>query len=286
MRKHGLKILGLAVMAVLGLMALSASAASAATTLNIIMEPKTSEVGKFLTNSGTELPVGAATETVAAESTKEGRLLIPAKSAEIDCAKAKLVKGTVTNQYKDWETEAAKNGGHGTGEAVFEECKVFKVNKDEKTAEELKGCTTALNSATTPGKVVATGLLRVVKHENTGAYLVLEPQINSKAGAEANKALTSVFTVINFPEPNTCSLPTKNNITGAIVAKAPATDVNKPEIALVKTWELSGETVVASAEQKLFGALLKFGANEAFLEAKEVKTELTGANKAALWGSM
>jgi hypothetical protein len=292
MRKHGLKILGLAVMAVLGLMALSASAASAATTLSIIMEPNqvTAESGEFLINTGTTNPTInkelKAGETIAAESTKEGRLLIPEKAAEIDCAKAKLVSGTVSNEYEDWALGKMKNNGHGKGEAIFEECKVFKALKDVKTAEELTGCTKALNSATTPGKVVATGLLRVVKHENTGAYLVLEPQINSAAGATANKALTSTFTTVNFPEPNTCSLPTKNIITGGIVVSAPTADAVKPEIGLVKTWELEGEKVVASVEQKLFGALLKFGANEAFLEAKEIKAELTGTCKACSWGAM
>lgn len=282
MRKHGLKALVLTVMAALGLMAFSASSALAAN-LNIIDEPETTEVGKFLIKSGTENPTGLTTETIAGTSTKEGRLLIPGKSSEIDCASGKLTSGVVANEYENFKTATMKKGGHGKGTVLFENCKVFKTTAEGIKGEEIAACTNVLNGATSPHNVTAKGLLRVAKHEGA-TYLVVEPEITSKANAEENEKLTSAFTTLKFG--GTCSLPESVKVTGGIVAKPAAADANKPVIALVKTWEVAAGVAKRSTEQVLLGAILKFGANEAFIEAKEIVTELTGAGNALLWGAM
>lgn len=285
MHKYGLKCLGLAVMAVMGLMAFSASSALAAN-LNVIMEPETATLGFFLANTGTTNPTGLTAETIAASSSLEGKLLIPKKSAEVVCAKAKLVSGSVTNEFENWLKLAMKAGGHGKGEAIFEECKVFKINlAGELTlpVEELKSCTNTLNGVTAPHNITAKGLLWVVRHEGS-AYLVVEPEATSKATAEANTKLTSSFTTLTFKEP--CSLPEKNEIHGGIAVKAPAADAVKPELS-VKSWQVNAsKEAVSSVEQELLGAQLTFGANPAFIEANKIIAELTGAGKALPWGAM
>lgn len=290
MHKYGLKALGLAVMAVLGLMAFSASSALAAN-LNVIDEPETSIPGFFLINNGTERPLGLVHETIAAEG-PGGRLIIPAKASEIDCTHGELTGSPfIENEYENFLTAAMKKGGHGSGEAKFTECKVFSTSEAGVKGAELAACTSVLNGGTKT--VTAKGLLRVVRHpeiietkEVKKAFVVLEPQIASKANAEANKALTSAFTTLTFG--GTCSLPEKVNVTGGIVARAPDTDFLEPELS-VKSWEVSGTKAVNSAEQALLGAKLKFGASEAFLEAKEIKAKLTGTEakeKKFIWGAM
>jgi hypothetical protein len=289
MRKHGLKALVLTVMAALGLMAFSASSALAAE-LNVIMEPNAATNGNagFFLIGGVNKPAGAATETIAASGTN-GRLAIPAKSAEVDCAAASLTGSpTVDNEYKDWSlaTPALKAGGHGLGSATFTGCKVFATNAKAEKGAELAPCSAVVKSeGQAVGTVVAKGLLRVVQHPEAEAkaFIVLEPEVTSVATSNANIALTSKFTKLVFG--GTCSLPETADIHGGIVARAPTTDVNKPSLS-VKSWEVPGASAVLSAEQKLLGAALTFGANPAFIEANNVIAELTGANKAASWGAM
>jgi hypothetical protein len=287
MRKHGLKALVLAVMAALGLMAFSASSALAAE-LHVIMEPETSIPGFFLINNGTTSPTGTTKETIAGTG-PGGRLIIPAKAAEIDCTAGSLTGSPfIENEYPNALTAATKKGGHGSGEATFTTCSVFSTSTAGVKGAELKACTEVLNGGTKT--VTAKGLLRVVKHPETieakevqKAFVVLEPQIASKANAEANIALTSSFTTLTFG--GTCSLPAKVEIHGGVVVRAPVTDSNKPSLS-VKSWEVSGSTAVLSAEQKLLGAQLTFGASPAFIEANSIVAELTGTNKAASWGAM
>lgn len=293
MRKHGLKALVLTVMAALGLMAFSASSALAATTLKVIMEPQTSVVGSFLINNGTKTPAGLTHETVAAESKLQGRLIIPARGAEVDCTNAKLNGSPfIQNEYEDWGlgTPAMKAGGHGVGEATFTGCKVFASSAEGVKGAEQAACSAVVKSeGQAVGTVVAKGLLRVVRHpegpneETPQAYIVLEPEVTSAATAKQNTELLSKFTKLVFG--GTCSLPASADIHGGIVAKAPTADANKPSLS-VKSWKVEAAKAVLSDEQKLLGAELTFGANPAFIEANSVIAELTGANKAASWGAM
>jgi hypothetical protein len=281
MRKHGLKALALTVMAALGLMAFSASSALAAN-LNVIMEPSTSIPGLFLVKGATS-PTALTHEEIEA-SGPGGRLIIPAKSSEIDCTAGSLTGSPfIENEYEDFSLAKMKAGGHGSGEATFTGCEVFATNAEGVKGAKLAACTTALNGGT--GTVVAKGLLRVVKHpegEVNKAFVVLEPQIASKANAEANVALTSAFTTLTFG--GTCSLPATVEIHGGIVARAPDTDKLVPELS-VKSWEVSAGKAVLSTEQALLGAQLTFGASPAFIEAKEIKAKLK-VNKTAEWGAM
>jgi hypothetical protein len=282
MRKHGLKSLGPAVMAALGLLAFSASAASAAE-LNVIMEPATSVPGFFLANTGTERPTGLTHETIGGTG-PGGRFIIPAKSAEIDCPEwTSLTAPFLEDEYEDWMIPGMKKGGHGSGEVAMSSCKVFATNAEGVKGAELAACSSALNGGT--HKITAKALFRVVRHEGASfsTYVVLEPEITSKASAEANIALTSKFTTITFG--GTCSLPATIEIHGGVVAKAPAADAVKPELS-AKTWEVSAGKAVLSAEQKLLGAQLTFGANPAFAEANNIKAELTGTGSALPWGAM
>lgn len=280
MRKHGLKALVLAVMAALGLMAFSASSALAAE-LNVIMEPGTSIPGVFLIG-GVEAPTGLTKETIAA-SGPGGRLIIPAKSAEVDCTAGSLTGSpSIANEYEDFLLPGMKKGGHGTGSATFTGCKVFVTNSKGEKGEELKVCSEVVKSeGQAVGTVSATGLLRVVKHEAT--YVLLEPQITSAATAKENTELVSKFTKLVFG--GKCSLPATADIHGGVVTKAPVADAVKPTLN-VKSYEVSGTNAVLSAEQKLLGAALTFGASAAFIEANSIVAELTGANKASAWGAM
>jgi hypothetical protein len=282
MRKHGLKILGLALMAALSLMALSVTAAQAAENLEWGDKPGSGEPGEFLVG-GTLSPAAGlpGIQAVGANlvAGTSSRLLIPKRAAEIVCKKFTLSNATIANEYEDWLLPGMKVGGHGKGDVLFEECEVFKINETTGALEgELKSCTENLNVATSPaGKhhVTVTGaLLLIRKHEGT-TYLVIEPGINSKADDEAVAALTKAFTTIK--EGGTCALPEKAEIFGAFAAKVPATDAIKPKVA-VDTFSAAGK-----AEQTLLGTKLKYGANEAFIQG-EVETELVGKNVA--WGSM
>lgn len=278
MPKHGLRALGLAVMAVLGLMVFSVSAALGAE-LNVIMEPSTSVSGVFLIG-GVEKPTGLIQETIDAAG-PGGRLIIPAKSSEIDCTADGLIGSPIIeNVYEDWTTSTMRKGGHGSSSAVFTGCSVFATNVQGEKGAELKSCTQALNGGTK--SVTANGLLRLVRHEGA-SYVVLEPNIASKTNAEANILLTSAFTTMTFG--GACALPEIVAIGGGIVVKAPTVDTNRPKLS-VKSWEVSGATAVISAEQKLLGARLTFGVNPAFIEAKNIEAELTGFNSAASWGAM
>ena len=134
MRKHGLKILGLAVMAALGLMAFSATSALAAN-LNVIDEPETGEAGFFLAG-GVERPTGLTHETIGG-TFGPSKLLIPAKAAEIACEEARIVKNEageeafIENESENWLKPGAANmkkGGHGHETVLYLGCKVFKIN--------------------------------------------------------------------------------------------------------------------------------------------------------------
>ena len=111
---------------------------------------------------------------------------------------------------------------------------------------------------------------------------MLEPLVSGKEAAERDAALTAAFTTITFG--GTCSLPEKVNLSGAIAVKLPSEDAIKP-VLKVKTFEIAGGTIKRSLEQELLGAILKFGANEAFYE-NEVELELTGSGASLKWGAM
>lgn len=291
MRRHGSKALVPAVMAALGLMAFSASSALGAE-LNVIMEPGTGIPGIFLVGGVTK-PTAPATETIAA-SGPGGRLIFPAKSDEIDCTAWSLTGSPfVENEYKDWSlaTPGPKAGGHGAGSATFTGCKVFVTNTKGEKGAELVACSAVVKSeGAAVGTVVAKGLLRIVRHpeiietkEVAKAFVVLEPEVTSAAMSKENTELTSKFTKFAFG--GTCSLPATADFHGGIVARAPPTDAIKPSLS-VKSWEVSGASAILSAEQKLLGAALTFGASAAFIEANSIVAELTGANKAVSWGAM
>lgn len=277
MRTHGLKILGLAVMAALGLMAFTATSALAAN-LNVIDEPETGEAGFFL-SEGVERPKGLTTETISGTA-GPGKLLIPAKNAEIACENAFLETGAfIENEYENWKTGVMKKGGHGHGTVLFLNCKVWEINAAAELVKELTACTNALPALAaepTNHHITAKGLLLLKRHEGS-TYVVAEPLVNSKAGAEANEKLTSAFTTLKFG--GTCSLPETVNITGGVVAKASATD-SVTQVLNVDTFSAAGKT-----EQTLLGAKLKFGASEAFIQG-EAKATLSGAGAGLNWGAM
>lgn len=289
MRRHKLKALGLAVMAVLGLVAVTASQALGAE-LNVIMEPATSIPGIFLINNGTEAPKGSTQETIAA-SGPGGRLIIPAKSAEIDCT-AESLTGSPTpfieNEYKDWSLAipGPKVGGHGAAEATMTGCKVFNTSAEGVKGAEIAACTAVVKSeGRAVGTITVKGLLRVVRHpegEVKKAFVVLEPEVTSAATSKENTELKSKFTKLVFG--GTCSLPATVDLHGAIVIKAPTADAPEPELS-VKSWEVSGGKAVLSAEQKLLGAALTFDKFPAFIEANNTNAKLTGTSSAS-WGVM
>ena len=285
MRKHGLKVLVLTVMAALGLMAFSATSAFAAN-LNVIDEPETGEAGFFLTGNGTQGPTGLTHETVGGVA-GPGKLLIPAKAAEIACEEARVVKNAtgeeafIENESENWLKPGSANmkkGGHGHGTVLFLGCKVFKINAEGTLEGELASCTSALPTleGSSNHHVTAEGLILVKRHEGK-TYIVVEPLVASEAKAKENAALTSAFTTLKFG--GTCSLPETVKITGGIAVEAPSTDSNKP-VLNVNTFSAAGKT-----EQALLGAKLKFGASEAFIVG-EAKAELTGTGAALSWGAM
>ncbi|HEY6550457.1 MAG TPA: hypothetical protein VIY71_04575 [Solirubrobacterales bacterium] len=272
MHKYGLRILGLAIMAAIGLMAFSASAALA---VNLELGDKfysnDEPAGEFLVNSGTLSPTLLATQAVAGKQLGSGRLAIPGKSAEIVCAKGEITTGSVSNEYEDFIAKKMATGGHGSGTVQFKECKTEEINPTthELTKKTLTNCVP--NVETTPGEVTANVLLLVKKHEKV-TYLLAVPKVTSEASAKENEALTAAFTTMKFGP--LCSLPPTVKITGSLTVKAPVADAIKP---ILKIDSLT------KTDQELIGAKLKFGANEAFIQA-EAEAELVGKN--VPWGAM
>jgi hypothetical protein len=266
-------------MAALGLMAFSATAALA---VNLELGDKfySGEAGKFLINTGTASPKGLTTQEVFGKQIGSGKLLIPGKSAEIVCEKGEVVnnaavKSVIANEYENFLTAAMAVGGHGSGTMRFTECRTEEINSvtGELTGVKLTKCVP--NFLATPGEITANFLLLVKKHEGL-TYLLVVPKVTSHATAEANEKLTSAFTTIKFNE-ETCSLPPTVNVTGSLVTRAPALDGVLPRPAI------NSFSVAGKMEQALLGAKLKFGANEAFVEAK-AEAELVG--KVVPWGAM
>ena len=118
MHKHGLKVLGLAVVAAIGLMAFSASAALAATNLNLGDAFYSGTPGFFLINNGTTSPTGLTKQAVVGTQIGSGsHLEIPAKSAEIVCTAGEIESGAfIQNEYENFITPAMAKGGHGEGQ--------------------------------------------------------------------------------------------------------------------------------------------------------------------------
>jgi hypothetical protein len=272
MRKHGLKVLGLVLMAAIGLMAFSATAALAVN-LELGDTFYSGAKGEFLINSGTLSPTSLTTQAINGKQIGSSKLLVLAKSAEIVCAKGEAT-GAVANEYENFKIPAMEAGGHGSATLVFKECKVEAINS---TTGALTGTTLTNcipNFGTTPGEITANTLILVKKHEEA-TYLLFVPKVTSKATAEANEALTSAFTSINFGP--LCVLPSPSKVTGSLVTKAPAADAVKPKLA-IDSFSAAGK-----AEQALLGAKLKFNASEAFVQA-EWEVELVGKN--VPWGAM
>lgn len=292
MRTYRLKILGLAVMVVAGLMALSASSALAVN-LNLFTEPGSSgEAGFFLINTVNTPAVNGLLpkETIKANlvTGTTASLLIPAKSAEVNCTGLEIPtgEGFVENEYEEYIAGVMKQGGHAHATLLFSGCTVLQINaagelvlNEKKEPVELTKCTEELDKATSPaGKhhVTAKVLVLVRKHEGK-AYLLFSPLVSTKVQAEELKALTLPFAKLTFG--GTCSLPAAVNVTGGVAVEAPAADTNKP-LLKIDTFIAAGKTV-----QELLGAKLQFGASPAFIKG-EAEIELTGANAAALWGAM
>lgn len=269
MRKHGLRIMGLALMAAAGLMAFSASIALAVN-LNLGDEFYSGEAAVGLINSGTEFPTGLTTQEAKGMQIGSARLLIPGKGVEIVCAKGELTSAVGGNEYENFKTGTMNKGGYGKGTARAKECTVQEINAEGKlTGKELKSC---VPNGT--GEVTAQGLGLVKRHEGL-TYGILVPLVTSKATAEANEALTSSFTTITFGE--LCSLPPIVKITGSVGEAAPTTDAIKPKRS-ADTFSAAGKAI-----QTLLGTKLKFGANEAFVQG-EGEAELVGKN--VPWGAM
>lgn len=286
MRKRIRNSMGLVLTAALSLMAF-ASVAQAAENLEWGHKPGSGTPGFFLTSNGTRYPTGLTgevpnKETVSGTQIGSGKLLIPAKSAEVTCAKGKVISGFIQNEYLDYlltPPNDIKEGGHGHGTVLFEECEVNSINAAGELTGKLTKCTEELNKASSPeGKhhVTASGLILLRVHENV-TYIVVEPLIASKADDESAAKLELPFTTLTFG--GTCSLPGTVQVKGGAAATVPKTDSNKPKVK-VDTFSAAGK-----AEQTLLGLQLTFGASPAFIAA-EAEVELTGAEKAASWGGM
>lgn len=278
MRRNGSRGLGLALTIAIGLMALAAPAAQAVN-LNLIDAPGSSGEAGFFLIGGTTTPAGLAHESIGGKLKGENFFFqLPAKSAEISCKASEIVKGAesfVQNEYEDYIAGAMKAGGHGHAKLLFSSCVTNEINAEGAlTGITLKNCTP--NPNTTPGHVTLNFLFLIRRHEGV-TYLIFEPLVNSKASAEADKALTGAFSTITFGE--LCLLPPSIKLTGGFTAKAPATDAVKP-VFIFDTFTEAGKK-----EQELLGAKMKFGASEFFVRG-ELELELTGANAGKSWGAM
>jgi hypothetical protein len=276
MRTHALKILGPVPLAVVGLLVFAASSAQAVN-LSLGTEIESGEPGFFL-SKGTERPTGLTTETIG-EKIGSIRLLIPAKSAEIDCEEGKLTEGFIENEHESWISGSMKKGAHGHKTVLFLGCRVFSSNAKGEKGAELKSCTEVLNSASSlPAShhITIKSLIFIWRHPPF-IYFLLLPLIASKAQAEEAKASTLPFTTLSFG--GFCALPEKVNLTGSIAIQAPATDAVKPKLS-VNTFSAEGKAVQAE-----LGAKFKFGASEAFVSG-EGELELTGSGAGLEWGVM
>lgn len=275
MRTQALKVLGPALLVVTGLMVFMVPAAQAVN-LSLGMEIESGEPGFFL-SKGTERPTALTTETIG-EKIGPMRLLIPGKSAEIDCEEGKLTEGFIENEHESWISGGMKKGGHGHKTVLFLGCRVFALSGGVKGAE-IKPCTEALNSGSSlPAShhITIKSLIFIWRHPPF-VYFLLLPLIGTKAQAEEAKALTLPFTTLTFG--GTCALPEKVNLVGSIAIQAPSTDAVKPKLT-VNTFSAEGKAI-----QTELGAQLRFGASEAFVSG-EGELELTGSGAGLEWGVM
>lgn len=287
MRKHGLQVLGLALMAAIGLMAFASAAQALELPLELGDKPGSGEAGFFLVNKATS-PTGLTHQEIEGKQIGSGRLLIPEKKLEIACEEGRITEGAggkafIQNEYEDFSTEpgSMKAGGHGHATVLFLKCRVWNIIEETvggKVIHKLttinKACDEALNNGVLSHEHITANVLVLVRRHAGVTYLILEPLINSHASYLKDAELTAPFTTVLFG--GTCSLPEKVNITGSLAVAAPAADAVKPV--------LKFETLENKAIQELLGTKLKFGASQAYIEA-EAEVELVGKAGVA-WGAM
>jgi hypothetical protein len=252
---------------------LSSVSSALAANLNLGKEFYSGEAG-FALSGEVQRPTGLTVETVAGRQIGTALFLIPAKGAEISCAKGVTTEGFIENEYENFKTGAMSKGAHGQGTAVAEECKVNSINAKGEATGELKSCSEVLDGGSR--KVIGQGLGLIKRHEGL-TYGILVPRISSKASAEEAENLTLPFTTLTFG--GTCSLPATINITGSVGEVAPKLDAVKPKQS-VNTFSEAGKK-----EQELLGTKLNFGSSPAFI-AGEGEAELTGTGKSLASGAM
>jgi hypothetical protein len=278
MRKHGLRIIGLALMAALGLMAFTAVAAQAETLeLRLYHLALLQENKNFRANGVSEELIGAQESEI--------RLKVPAKKYEIRCATAKVLKGTHIENVPDAaeggrEKSPSEKSAEGKGEIQFESCTIFVENTTTKVYEKSEPCTKAFNEAehNNGGKPIAVFDFLFLLHSHVSTPL------NSHFWFAVFRSLPEVsFMTLKFG--GTCSLPKETKITGKVAAELPAPAVETDAAKLKAVFESETGNGKTLNELPNVEAKLLYGESPAFLVGKGY-AELAGAEAGKAWGVM
>jgi hypothetical protein len=258
--RHGIKILGLALVAALSLMAVTAVAAQAETENNVFLVggsqlaegtmesvAGTGAVGKLKTPNGMEVECeGSAAETVA------------------------LPEGTFIENIKD---EGGKLRGHGKIKVLYHGCKVvgdkfctiYPTQKD-------------LEKETNKGHITATALFLLLLRSKIHFLWLLGLPIKNGKGEVVEEEFTSVFYGGVL-----CTLPSPTKITGHTAAALP-TALTQSVNQTIEAVTPAEEKAIVEAD-KLMTVTLIYGKETATLSGGAMKdAHLTGGNLGKMWG--
>jgi hypothetical protein len=257
--RHGIKILGLALVAALSLMAVTAVAAQAETEKNVFL------VGgsQFAENT-----MESASGTGAAGKLKASNGL------EIECESSAALAGTLPEGtfIENIKDEGGVLRGHGKIKVLYHGCKVVgnKFCTIYPTQKDLEGKTNA-------GHITATALFLLLLRSKIHFLWLLGLPIKNAKG-EIEEEFTSVFYGGEL-----CTLPTPTKITGHTAAALPT--------ALTQGVNQTIEAVTPAEEKEIVEAdktmtvTLFYGKETATLSGGAVKdAHLTGGNKGKTWG--
>jgi hypothetical protein len=278
MQKHGLRVIGLALMAALGLMAFTAVSAQAEI-LELELEHEVWLVGGVIVEKGKPEALTGKQESA------EGILKVPAKRFEIKCATGNVNKEKTSIKNSEDNEEAPRKKSlsglkaEGSGEITFESCSLFLENTITHVYEKSEPCTKAFNEHNNFGKPKVVFTFLFLRHLHVSEVLLSHHWlVVFLSGA-------SPFTELEFG--GTCSLPKLTKVTGKVAGELSAYSIaSQPDEAKLKA-NFESETAKGKTLNEIPGAeaKLSYGESPAYVTGKAY-AELAGERAGKAWGVM
>lgn len=188
----------------------------------------------------------------------EGKLLVPALKLEIRCANFDVLEGKITKSGTEAE---------GKGAILYLGCTAWGLNAEKTALIELTSCHLLDNSGTEKD-ITAKAILKIDLKEGS-TLIVASPEV---AGTN--------FAKIKFTAGLGCTLTTPIEIKGEAGFKVITGNLQGGGAAVVEPLVESSEAI-----QKSKGLVLKYGANESFIDGSG-KLVLKGTNVGCTWGAL